>query len=123
MIKIITIVLLFAFVNPSIAAGERSVFKNTAVEKFNAEDLALMNARVREALVSEKEGEVLTWNNDKSKASGTVTPLGRLTWKGLACRRLQLTTSYGNMAGKGVYKFCEKPAGRWRLVGPEAYQG
>jgi hypothetical protein len=43
----------------------------------------------------------------------------RLEWNGLACRRLQIHNVYGDLKAQGVYKFCEKPAGKWKLVGPD----
>jgi len=87
--------------------------------KFNNDDLALMMARVDEGLKSPTEGEVLEWKNDKTPASGSVVPMNKLTWNGLSCRRLRITNVYGEQKAQGVYKFCEKPAGKWKLVGPE----
>jgi surface antigen len=101
------------------AAGEIGAFRHTVVEKFNADDLALMRARVDQALAAPNDGETLTWKSDKTKASGSVTPLERLTWDGLACRRLRIANAYGDVKGEGVYKYCEKPAGQWKLVGPD----
>ena len=66
-----------------------------------------------------KDGETLDWKNDKTQASGSVTALNRLEWNGLACRRLRIYNAYGELKAKGVYKFCEKPAGKWKLVGPD----
>jgi surface antigen len=87
--------------------------------KFNNDDLALMMARVDTALKSPTEGEVLEWKNDKTPASGSVVPMNKLTWNGLSCRRLRITNVYGEQKAQSVYKFCEKPAGKWKLVGPE----
>jgi surface antigen len=87
--------------------------------KFNNDDLALMMARVDTALKSPTEGEVLEWKNDKTPASGSVVPMNKLTSNGLSCRRLRITNVYGEQKAQGVYKFCEKPAGKWKLVGPE----
>jgi surface antigen len=87
--------------------------------KFNDDDFALMMARVDVALKSPSEGEVLEWKSDKTPASGTVVPMNKLTWNGLPCRRLRITNVYGQQKAQGVYKFCEKPAGKWKLVGPD----
>jgi len=87
--------------------------------KFNDADLALMMARVDVALKSPTEGEVLDWKSDKTPASGSVVPMNRLTWNGLSCRRLRITNVYDQQREQGVYKFCEKPAGKWKLVGPD----
>ena len=68
---------------------------------------------------AEKDGETLEWKSDKTPASGSVTALDRLQWNGLACRRLRISNAYGDLKAQGVYKFCEKPAGQWKLVGPD----
>ena len=86
---------------------------------FNEEDRALMMGRVNQALGAEKEGETLEWKNEKTPASGSVKALNRLDWNGLACRRLEIHNVYGDLKAHGVYKFCEKPAGKWKLVGPD----
>jgi len=87
--------------------------------KFNNDDLALMMARVDAALISPTEGDVLEWKNEKTPASGSVVPMNKLTWNGMSCRRLRITNVYGEQKAQSVYKFCEKPAGKWKLVGPE----
>jgi len=87
--------------------------------KFNDADHALMMGRINQALHADKDGETLEWKNDKTPASGSVTPLDRFTWEGLPCRRLRIHNAYGKLKAEGVYKFCEKPAGRWKLVGPD----
>jgi surface antigen len=111
--------LLGALIEPTHAAGEIGAFKNTVIEKFNADDLALMQARIDQALAAEKDGDALAWKSTKTKASGSVTPLNRLSWSGMACRRVRIANAYDSLKGEGVYKFCEKPAGQWKLVGPD----
>ena len=32
---------------------------------------------------------------------------------------LRITNVYREQKEQGVYKFCEKPAGKWKLVGPD----
>ena len=104
------------------AAGTAAALRRTPVERFNADDYALMKARVREALDAEQDGETLEWRNDKTRASGSVTPVNRLVWEGLNCRRLRIANAVPGNSAQGVFKFCEKPAGRWRLVGPDGPQ-
>ena len=95
-------------------------FNATPLAKFSKEDAAMMMARVDEALKAEKDGETLQWKNPASPASGSVTPLARLTANGLPCRRLRVVNAYGDLKAEGVYRFCEKPAGKWKLVGPDS---
>ena len=101
------------------AAGRQALTEGMPFTKFSDEDRALMMARVNQALQAEKEGDPLAWKNDKSPASGSVTALNRVEWNGLQCRRLQIYNVYGDKKAIGVYKFCEKPAGKWKLVGPD----
>ncbi len=101
------------------AAGEVPVFKDTVIAKFNAEDTRLMLNRVDTALKTGQEGVPLAWRNDKSGASGTATPLNRLRSNDLDCRRVKITNRHGSMTGESTYRFCEKPKGEWKLVGPD----
>jgi len=101
------------------AAKRQGATEGLPMTKFNEEDRAMMLAHVHQALGAEKEGETVEWKNDKTPASGSVKALNRLEWNGLACRRLQIRNVYGDLNAQGVYKFCEKPAGKWKLVGPD----
>jgi len=101
------------------AAKRQGATEGLPLTKFNEEDRALMLAQVHQALGADKEGETLEWKNEKTPASGSVKALNRLEWNGLACRRLQIHNAYGDLKAQGVYKFCEKPAGKWKLVGPD----
>ena len=94
-------------------------FTATPIAKFSKEDSALMMARVDQALKAEKDGEKLEWKNPATPASGSVTPLSRLTANGLPCRRLRVANAYGDLKAEGVYRFCEKPPGTWKLIGPD----
>jgi len=102
---------------PASAAGGQAALDQTPGGKFNKEDYALMMARVNEALRADKDGETLDWKNDKTPASGSVTALERLVSEGVPCRRLRIHNAYGDLKAQGVYKFCEKRPGQWKLVG------
>ena len=95
-------------------------FNATPLAKFSKEDSAMMMARVDQALKAEKDGETLEWKNPATPASGSVTPLSRLTSNGLACRRLRVANAYGDLKAEGVYRFCEQSPGKWKLIGPDA---
>ena len=101
------------------AVSGYDTFNKMPASSFSKEDTALMMARVDQALKAEKDGETLEWKNDATPASGSVTPLARYTSDGLACRRLRIVNAYGSNKAQGVYKFCEKPAGKWKLIGPD----
>ena len=96
-----------------------TTFTETPMAKFSKEDTALMMARVNEALKAEKDGETLEWKSEAGKASGSVTPLARFVADGVPCRRLRIVNVYAEQKAQGVYRFCEKPAGKWKLIGPD----
>lgn len=115
----VTFVALAALLGPAHAAGEVAALKDSVASKFRAADLALMKASVAQALKADKDGETLAWKNDRSPASGAVTPLDRHSWQGMDCRRLRIVNTHGRLTEQGVYRFCEKPASGWKLVGPD----
>jgi surface antigen len=120
MIKaMVTFAALAALLLPAHGAGENKILRGTVVSKFDAEDLALMKASVGKALTSAEDGITQAWKNDKTGASGSVTPLGRLASNGLECRRVRIVNELGRTTREGVYRFCEKPPGQWKLVGPD----
>jgi surface antigen len=105
------------------AVSGYDTFNKMPAASFNKEDTAMMMARVDQALKAEKDGETLEWKNQATPASGSVTPLARFTSDGLACRRLRIVNVYGSNKAQGVYKFCEKPPGKWKLIGPDPVPG
>jgi len=105
------------------AVSGYDTFNKMPASSFSKEDTALMMARVDQALKAEKDGETLEWKNEATPASGSVTPLARFTSDGLACRRLRIVNVYGSNKAQGVYRFCEKPPGKWKLVGPDPAPG
>ena len=111
--------LIAGFAGPALALGPQVGLNDTPGARFNNDDLALMKARIDQGLKADKEGEVLEWKNDKTGASGSVVPMNHLTWNGLECRRLRISNAYAELKAQGVYKFCQKPPGKWKLVGPE----
>jgi surface antigen len=110
-----------ALVGATVAPAHAIQFglKDGPAAKFNDDDFALMMARVDTGLKSPTEGETLEWKSAKTPASGSVVPMNKLTWNGMSCRRIRITNVYDQQKEQGVYKFCEKPAGKWKLVGPE----
>ena len=119
----LVVVLLGLLAGRAQAVSGYDTFNKMPASSFSKEDTALMMARVDQALKAEKDGETLEWKNDATPASGSVTPLARYTSDGLACRRLRIVNAYGSNKAQGVYKFCEKPPGKWKLIGPDAAPG
>jgi hypothetical protein len=111
-------VLTCAAAGPAHASGEGAILKDTAAYHYTGEDYRLLRSKVQEALAAPTDGDTYSWRNDKTKASGNVTPLGREPWKGLECRRLRVDTSDGLSTDRGVYRFCRVPSVGWKLAGP-----
>jgi surface antigen len=101
------------------AASGFTTFSETPMAKFSKEDTALMMARVNQALKAEKDGETLEWKSEAGKASGSVTPLARFVADGVPCRRLNIVNVYADQKAQGVYRFCQTPTGKWKLIGPD----
>jgi len=95
-------------------AADLLFLKNSPASKFNAADFKLMRANVDKALAGPPEGPALAWKNDKSGASGTVTPDGVDT-AAPACRKLRIANAYQQMKDEGVYTFCRGNTGQWKL--------
>lgn len=111
---------LLAAALPASAAGEHAALKGNPVVEFNAQDQALMRAKVREALAAPLGSAPLTWRNEATSASGSVEALQPEQWRGMSCRHLRIQNTHRNRSAEGVYRFCERPAGQWKLAGPVA---
>lgn len=109
-----------ASAGPAHAVRGYDNFSNTPLAKFSKEDSALMMTKVNQALKAEKDGETLEWKNEATPASGSVTPLARFSADGMACRRLRIVNVYDSLKAQGVYRFCDKGGGKWKLMGPDA---
>jgi surface antigen len=116
---IVVVLFLGTFTGGAAAAVGKAALKDAVISKFKAPDLALMKAKVDQALNASGDGEMLDWKNEKTGAGGNITPLARFEANGLACRRLLIVNTYRERSATGVYRFCEKPAGQWKLVGPD----
>lgn len=104
---------------PVQANSNLRAMNNSAFSRFGNADLALLRTQIDKAVAAGvADGQAFEWKSDKSRASGQVTALARNQFKGLDCRNLRIQNSWGNQRDDGVFRFCEKPAGQWRLIGP-----
>jgi len=103
-------------VGAALAAGPMSLFRDTAVARFNDQDTRLLRAALDKALASSDEGMPVEWNNDRSGSSGVITPERSLEHGGASCRDLRILNRHRTLQGEAVYRFCRNPAGEWRLV-------
>ncbi|HYP83972.1 hypothetical protein [Variovorax sp.] len=112
-----------AFAASSGAYGADLLFlKNSPAAKFGQADFKLLRQSVDSALSGPPDGPVQTWKNDKTGASGTVTPEGVQPASAGAgkpareCRRLRIANAYKLTKDEGVYTFCRSASGgQWQL--------
>jgi surface antigen len=100
-----------------IAQAQNTAFLRDDVMSFlKGDDTKLFAANFNAALEL-PDGHTHTWNNPKTGASGTATPLSTSkNAKGMTCRNLALSTSAGGRTGQSRFEFCKTPAG-WRATG------
>ena len=68
------------------------------------------------ALAGPAEGPALEWANDKTSASGTVTPAGvDEAAAPRKCRKLRIANAYKFTKDEGIYTFCQGTTGKWTL--------
>lgn len=97
-------------------AQSTGLYQNAVVARFDPQDMALMRAAVDAALRDPKDGSAHEWKNAKTSASGAVTS-GKATTVGrAACREVSVLNRFKNDQGEAVYKFCQNPAGAWKLA-------
>jgi surface antigen len=99
---------------PGAQAADLLFLRNSPASKFNAADFKLLRANVDKALAGPAEGPPLAWKNDKSGASGTVTPDG-VDSATPACRKLRIANAFATMKDEGSYIFCRGNTGQWKL--------
>ena len=105
-----------AAIIPAAQATDLLFLKNSPASKFNAADFKLMRASIEQALAGPPEGPALEWKNDKSGASGSVTPSGvDEAAAPKKCRKLRVANAYKLMKDEGVYTFCMGSTGKWAL--------
>lgn len=82
---------------------------------MNNADVNMMMKNFDEALTRNADGHTSAWYNAATGSSGTATPLGTTTEKGLTCRRVEVFNSAGGLSNRAEYRAC-KTAGGWRLA-------
>lgn len=86
------------------------------MSRFNDADNRLFMATLNKALADGGDGVALAWKNERTPASGSVTPQKSFDSKGMKCRELLIANSYKTLKGEGVHTFCQNSAGKWKLL-------
>lgn len=85
---------------------------------FNDADLALMGEAAQRALQQGADGEGIDWSNEETGNSGRLTPVHSFEREGLACRRLEVTSTARQATGGSATSrvdFC-KVDDTWRIL-------
>lgn len=103
--------ILLACLSGAALAGNTDFLKNTAVGKFTKADTALMQKTLQDALDNAPDGQTVTWRNDKTGSSGSVTP-GAAPEGREGCRQVRIENAHGQTRGSQDEVMC-KVKGRW----------
>jgi hypothetical protein len=101
----------------TVQANNLSFLKDTPMANFNDEDIRLMTQSAADALADAKTPSSREWENTATNHSGTAKTLKAFEGpKGIACKRLRLTTHSGNRDGKSAYTLCNMGEDGWKIV-------
>lgn len=107
---------LFATYSFALFAG--SSFIEIIPKELKASDIKLMQEYAREELVGKREGAMVSWSNDETSNSGTVTLVKHFEQDDKKCmkilHRVQLNANADNFSFEA--KLCEDAAGKWYNV-------
>jgi surface antigen len=81
--------------------------------KFNEADMKLLEGALAQAREAKETGTPVEWANEKSGASGSVTPLRIFEEGGQPCRDLKVFNRHKQLEASGVYTMCRQKDGRW----------
>lgn len=107
-------VLLVALAAPA-AASNLGFLARGPMSRFNDADMKLLNEALGQALKATDVGTANEWRNDKSGASGSVTPQRVFNEQGAPCRELKIVNRHRQLEASGVYTLCRRD-GRWKLA-------
>lgn len=97
------------------AASNLGFLARGPMSRFNDADMKLLNEAVSQALKAKDVGVANEWRNDKSGASGSITPQRAFDERGAPCRELKVVNRHRQLESSGVYTLCRRD-GRWKLA-------
>lgn len=103
----------------AVAAG-LGFLKNTAMGRFDQEDVDLMMKNAGQVLESTSPRASQTWSNPKTGNSGGAKVLTAFAEAdGLQCKRLQISNKVkgGNIEDQATYTVCKYPQRGWLVRG------
>ena len=93
-----------------------STLAATPLTHFNDADNKLFMATIDKALAEGVDGVPLAWKNERTPASGVVTPQNSHIAGGMKCRDLLIANAYKTLKNEAVHTFCQDSAGQWKLA-------
>ena len=99
-----------------VLAGNYSFLEYDPVAHFNKEDWRIWDEVAGKALDENPDGVTTRWENPKSGASGTITPLSTYEGdKGQRCRQVRTVdeTRSPRLKNRWTLKICQDEQGKW----------
>ena len=98
-------------------AGNLSFLNDTAMSKFNDDDVRIMQETVFSLLKDGTAGQSQSWANPKSTAKGTITVTNVFqSTEGFACKTIRIENSAQGLQGRSTYPVCRIPPGDdWKI--------
>ena len=102
------------------SAGNLSFLEDSAIAKFDDEDVRLMTENVRAVVEDSKTPAERSWKNPTSGHSGKIESLKTFVGRdGLSCKKLRITNVAGDLRSRATYAMCKSSDGDWRLAPQE----
>lgn len=96
-----------------------SWMKGAAAAFFTDRDWELLDETLKEALDAAADGDAREWSNEKSGASGRVTPLASESRDDITCRQVRIESLAKGSSSSYRYLFCRRGDGPWGIGQPK----
>ena len=111
-----SLTLLAALYSQTAEALDLAFLRDSAVQDFAQEDLAMLKNSLNEALQHPAETWTSQWKNEGSGNSGEVIALSPFTQDSQRCREIKITNRSTYRLGKGLYSLCQDAKGSWNVA-------
>jgi surface antigen len=114
----ILVVCLAAAAFPASAQSQLyGTIKGTPSELFDDEDRRLFREAVKKTLDEAPVGEVVRWENPKTRSHGELKVLSTFEWKTAPCRKIRVSNEARTRKATNDFNLC-RIAEKWKLVSP-----
>jgi surface antigen len=112
-VRIVLLALLLLGLSARATASNLQFLRDAPISKMTKEDSALFQAAMREALEHDADGVTRRWENPKTGASGTLTPVSTSMHDGVKCRKIEIINNVQGQSGRSAFDMCRQPNGEW----------